>query len=540
MKRYRLLIVDDEALIRSGLRARIAFFNFPDLDVDEAGSGAEALRRFGESEYGIAIVDISMPDMNGLELIERAKALGARTRFVLLSGYAEFGYAQKAITLGVRAYLNKPVSNDALRAQIEELLEELRAEEAGSGRASAPDPEKELNQILSEGLRGGKPEDAYPALWSRCPEAFGGGWFYLGILHITAPSGRAQVAAARNAVREAVAQAPCDCGLLVVNCYPNAQRLYALFFDTRPDGLRRQVERAFLAARQGLERRMNVWLTLGVSRLCRALSAECEADARVALRQRRLYGRSNLYFFEDIREYEAQPFPEADLELLRKHMQRGDRAGANRQLEALFSEERVAAGRAMYLHVLWVRVVGLMLGTFNGLDDATMNYLLTQIGRVESIGDREEILRSLNDLLDVCLRRESGRERNTADKIGYALDYIREHFNENIVINDLAARLDMSPGYFSSTFKREVHQSTMQYITALRIERAREYLENTDQSVAMIAKSVGYEDSQYFFRVFKKATGMTPLQYRQRLKKAGGGKPISPEPREAAPKNAKK
>ena len=393
MKRYRLLIVDDEALIRSGLRARIAFFNFPDLDVDEAGSGAEALRRFGESEYGIAIVDISMPDMNGLELVERAKALGARTRFVLLSGYAEFGYAQKAITLGVRAYLNKPVSNDALRAQIEELLEELRAEEADSGRASAPDPEKELNQILSEGLRGGKPEDAYPALWSRCPEAFGGGWFYLGILHITAPSGRAQVAAARNAVREAVAQAPCDCGLLVVNCYPNAQRLYALFFDTRPDGLRRQVERAFLAARQGLERRMNVRLTLGVSRLCRALSAECEADARVALRQRRLYGRSNLYFFEDIREYEAQPFPEADLELLRKHMQRGDRAGANRQLEALFSEERVAAGRAMYLHVLWVRVVGLMLGTFNGLDDATMNYLLTQIGRVESIGDREEILR---------------------------------------------------------------------------------------------------------------------------------------------------
>ena len=86
--------------------------------------------------------------------------------------------------------------------------------------------------------------------------------------------------------------------------------------------------------------------------------------------------------------------------------------------------------------------------------------------------------------------------------------------SENIVINDLAARLDMSPGYFSSTFKREVHQSTMQYITALRIERAREYLENTDQSVAMIAKSVGYEDSQYFFRVFKKATGQTPAAFR--------------------------
>ena len=541
MKRHKLLIVDDEALIRSGLRARIAFFNFPDLDVEEAGSGTEALERFRAAEYGIAVVDISMPDMDGLELIERAKALGARTRFVLLSGYAEFGYAQRAITLGVRAYLNKPVSNEALRAQIAALLDELRAEDASPAREAEPDAEKELNQILGEGMRG-KPEQSCPALRARCPEAFGEGWFYLGILHVSAPSGRAQIAAARDSAREALSQAPCDCGLLAVNCYANAQRLYALFFDKRPDGLRSQVERAFLSARQGLERRMNVRLTLGVSRLCRALGAECEADARVALRQRRLYGHSNLYFFEDIREYEAEPFPEADIEMLRKHMQRGDRAGVSRQLEALFSEERVAGGRAMVLHVLWVRVVGLMLGTFNGLDDATMNYLLTQLGRVESMGDRDEILRSLNGLVDVCLRRTSAREWNTAEKIDYALAYIREHFNENIVINDLAARLDMSPGYFSSTFKREVRQSTMQYITALRIERAREYLENTDQSVAVIAKSVGYEDSQYFFRVFKKATGMTPLQYRQSLKRTGG-KPVlgAPErPRDPAQDRGRK
>ena len=58
MKRYKLLIVDDEALIRSGLRARIAFFGFPDLDVEEAGSGAEALERFRAGDYAIAIVDL--------------------------------------------------------------------------------------------------------------------------------------------------------------------------------------------------------------------------------------------------------------------------------------------------------------------------------------------------------------------------------------------------------------------------------------------------------------------------------------------------
>jgi YesN/AraC family two-component response regulator len=61
----------------------------------------------------------------------------------------------------------------------------------------------------------------------------------------------------------------------------------------------------------------------------------------------------------------------------------------------------------------------------------------------------------------------------------------------------------------------------MQFITGVRVERAREFLETTDLSVAAISKNVGYEDSQYFFRVFKKVTGMTPLKYRQ-VARSGG------------------
>lgn len=96
-----------------------------------------------------------------------------------------------------------------------------------------------------------------------------------------------------------------------------------------------------------------------------------------------------------------------------------------------------------------------------------------------------------------------------------AVQYIREHYNENIVINDLAERYGMSPNYFSSVFKKEVQQSTVNYITEIRMEKAKELLETSDLSVVDIAKKSGYEDSQYFFRVFKKHTGMTPLNYRE-------------------------
>lgn len=520
MTKYRLLIVDDEALIRKGLRARIEYFAFPDLDVAEAESGLAALEYFRDGGVDLAIVDISMPDMNGLQLIEKAKELCPQTRFILLSGYAEFSYAQQAIRLGVRAYLNKPVSNDELREQIEEALRELRTEDASSGTErqdpATQDPEKELNLFLSGNAR---PEAVCPGLVSRFPGLFGGGKTYLAILHIGSRDrddqrmSAARLSELRSALHSLFMDAPCKCRRLIVNSYQSPQRMYALFMADDAEGLRRQAETVFLAVRQGFERRVNARVAMGVSRMTGVLSAECLAEARMALRQRTVHGRSNIYFYEDVSALETQPIPEVELELLRKHMTRGDRAGVRRQLERLFqpSEEY----KAVYLHVLWVRVISLMLSVYGGMDPATTNHLLNQMARMETMVDREEIVHTLSELSDVCIGRETGREMRAANKIEYALDYIREHFNEEIVINDLAARLDMSPSYFSSIFKKEVGQSTMQYITALRMERAKIYLANTDLSVALIAKNVGYEDSQYFFRVFKKTTGMTPLQYRQ-------------------------
>jgi YesN/AraC family two-component response regulator len=530
--------VDDEALIRKGLLARIQYFQFPDLDVVEAASGREAISLFGEMEIDLVIADICMPDMNGLELIRKAREIQKRSRFLLLSGFAEFAYAQEAIALGVRAYLNKPVSNEVLKKHIATLLQEARAEDrtaqekdGGEFRKSeqAFDPEKELNILLSRGREleelGLEPEGEGGSRLALLTE---GSSLYLSILHAGRKRGeepelsREQIDGIRYSLKGIFDDVACGCDKLIVNSYQSAKNMYALFWAKDDPRLRQKVEQVFLTLQQVFERHMNARLTMGVSRLGSEINPDRGNEAWMALQQRRAYGRSNIYFYEDIPAYEVQPLPEAEMELLRKHMLRGEIDGIRRQLEVLFSGKRVEASKAMYLHVMWVRVVSLMLGVYgNGMDSATMNHLLTHISRADNLSDRREIIQTLMNLAEICLQNKGSREMSGPQKIEYALQYIRDHYNEDIVINDLAARLYMSPSYFSSMFKREVRQSTMQYITGIRLERAREYLETTDQSVAAIAKNVGYEDSQYFFRVFKKVTGMTPLQYRQ-VARSGG------------------
>lgn len=111
------------------------------------------------------------------------------------------------------------------------------------------------------------------------------------------------------------------------------------------------------------------------------------------------------------------------------------------------------------------------------------------------------------------------QEAHTEDKIKLAIQYMQQNFERNIAITELAGRYGMSPNYFSTMFKRETNQSAIAYLTNLRVQKAVWYLENTEESVVDISQKVGYEDSQYFFRVFKKIMGMTPLMYRKEYRK---------------------
>ena len=106
---FRAIIADDEEIIRNGLKNLIESYELDLTVIGSARDGEEALQLITEYQPEIILMDINMPFMNGLEVIEKAIELDRNAKIIIISGYGQFGYAQKALELGVFTYLLKPI-----------------------------------------------------------------------------------------------------------------------------------------------------------------------------------------------------------------------------------------------------------------------------------------------------------------------------------------------------------------------------------------------------------------------------------------------
>ena len=114
------------------------------------------------------------------------------------------------------------------------------------------------------------------------------------------------------------------------------------------------------------------------------------------------------------------------------------------------------------------------------------------------------------------LQERSNTDTEMSMLIEYATQYFHENFNQNIVIEDYAREHNVTPHWFSQNFKKITKSTPMQYIISLRIKSAMNLLENTDYSIVQVAEAVGYDNPLYFSRIFKKNTGMSPSDYKNR------------------------
>lgn len=538
--RHNILIVDDEQLIRQGLRARIEYLGIDVDEIFEAENGLMALRLQEEHPIDVVITDIRMPDMDGLELIQEMQKKNNQIKFVVLSGYAEFSYAETAIRLGVKAYLLKPVSNDDLKTAFDKAYKEM--EQTASVRQEVQmkkrmdrekqvyQQEKALNALFSSQEAGAVTREQLCKLCGYDEKMWAGGAesvLYLAILHINKESFEHQRfrpvdhELVRFMIRNIFEEIQAPCEKLLVNSLSDTRQMYGIFIGDDKKKLRMEVERIYLRMRSVLEKKMGIYLTIGVSRCRSQLEGKETSEARQALKQRIIYGKANIYFYEDIRILGEQEFPVSQLHLLEQYIEHNEIFKVKNLVQEIFSEELVKKYGSAYLRIMWIRILNLLLHHYErrGRNAAEIEKMLQNYNLLDRIQSLQEIRQKIIEMVMECVSTESVADANARSKIQMAIGYIQEHFAENLTVNVLAEHYGMSPNYFSSMFKKEMSRSAVNYITELRINQARELLYHSELSVVDISKKVGYEDSQYFFRVFKKYLGMTPLQYREESRK---------------------
>lgn len=535
---YTVFLVEDEIVTREGIRDTVdwrgAGFEF----CGEAPDGEIALPLIEAKQPDVLITDIKMPFMDGLQLSRLVRERLPTAKIVILSGHDEFGYAQEAIKLGVAEYLLKPVGV----REMHNLLTRLAAQLEGERRARADlqtlqqrvaselplRRERFLLKLLTVG------SDAAAAI----AESRDLGLdlvavaFQVLVVRVDLAAG---AGAGDFAACDTVYQALAD---LTANLAPDLGAAHLVKKDVDEFAVILKAESP--AAVQGSSRRLAAAIHGQVAPHVRATLRTGIGDAQQRLCEINHSFSSALLALHSGRRHELESAATRDAagaELLRLDKQALDdflRYGSEAEFPAMFDAYAGALSPAAlrspairsYLLTDIVLATARAVHQHGGNADA----LFAEYGNLAvapaaagaaagAPGLPSELDALREQTRAVCLWALHARENYAGSRHGPLIQRARAYLEQRyaapeLSLNDVAAHVGLSPNHLSTVFSSEVGETIRDYVTRLRMERAKELLRTTNLSAAEVCARVGYNDPHYFSAAFKRATGLSPRHFR--------------------------
>jgi len=524
---YRILIIDDEPVVREGIAETIDWASHGFILVGACRDGREGLEALERDRPDVVITDICMPFVDGLELASWIGETYPSIRTVLLTGYDEFEYAQEAVRLRVSDFLLKPITADELRVVLDRIRGDLdeerrRAREIDLIRAQLEESlpllrERFLNRLIHG--RAAREETEHRRALLDLPLT--GNAFVVLVCDRDTPRADEELtvlAIARfiesllsdDAV---VFSTPADSLVVIVTALSRDEaRPAALSYaETISDEVSRNPGRS---------------VSIGLGEVVSALEdvSISYGGARMALDRRPVLGAGQIITVEEARG--GSGFPVApDQSALRDRFVRairtGDAGEARNVLAELMSLFRAAGAPR---EVFSVGAQRLLADTLNALEALGLSYeeipglAQNPFERLAAITTLETMERWFLDLEENARTLlDTRRLEHSHRKAVEAEEYIRENYaDRGLSLTAVCSALSVSKSYLSPVFKAHTGMTFVEYLTETRMERARELLAHGDLKTYEIAERVGYRDSHYFSLTFRKQTGFSPTEYRER------------------------
>lgn len=542
MNEIKVFLVEDEMVIRRGIKNSIDWEKEGYIFCGEASDGELAYPMIIKEKPDILITDIRMPFMDGLELCKLVKKELPNIKILILSGYDEFDYAKEAIRLGVTEYLLKPISSgkllealngvsesirrekedkDLVRKYMEEMRENTEYEKqkffeqmiAGNlSMADALETGKKYEMNLSAGMYNlllfrftlGKEnrksgellreaEYAIEKLTERLEYVFEfqrgvEGWAFL------------LMADNEEQMSERVKELSKDLEEIMKN-----YSTIAYFGGIgQPVARLRELEESFREAERALAARFTMELN-------RIISVE---DIRMA---------QNVDTLDDI---EITSFGEIEKTrtMLEKFLNNGAENEIDEFVDVYINElpEENLKSVLMRQYIIMDAYIVMMsfcekIEGIEGEMQAQSEELKNSMKTIQTLEEIKNYIRML--LKKIIGVRDTISGRRYSDIIEIAKDQIRKtYMSDEISLDTIAAEVGMSPSYFSSIFSKEMGKTFVEYLTEIRMDRAKELLMCSSMKTSEIGYEVGYKDPHYFSYIFKKTQNCTPKEFRARGK----------------------
>ena len=532
----RALLVDDEAYVIEGLLQMIPWEALRVVDVDTACNGDEAYRLYQRKKHDFIVTDVSMPQMNGLEFIRKLRNEGDMVPAVILSGYDDFQYAREAIDLQITRYLLKPCVYTEIWETIQELTLELETKKKQKDYAEhfliqvqqkMPLLREQFlfERVASAGQRNKISEDQLE-FYGLDQRLLTGG-MVIGIKIYRPKEMRAAAESdwqlflysVNNIVREIIADLdqPDACYALRYN----EDRLPLLLLDSdSAEALRRsyclaeEIKRC-ITAYLGLD------LNVGIGRWYPEIEQYplSYKESSEVLAHLEYEGYQKISFFDDA-HMETNDLPHVPLGQIRLLSQ----AILQFNLELSMSEwgkiEQILLESHAPIAFIQTALIALMYRITLDVMEADHEFnrdqqplaLITSVQQLRSKEELAELMRShISYLVGRMTQKHQAQQQESY--ASYIIRYVEEHYGDAISFADLAKKLHLSRNYLSYLFKRETGSSYVAYLTNHRMQIAKELLLSNRYMIYEVAEKVGYQDPAYFSKVFKGATGVSPLEF---------------------------
>jgi two-component system response regulator YesN len=478
---FSVLIVDDEEPVLESYEFMLDRFRTGDGSSEEnpftlagkARSGYEALKLIYETEPDLVFMDINIPGIDGLSVLEDVYRKYPRMVCVLSTAYERFDLAQRAIPLGVFAYLVKPVSKKTFIETLEQALLQLRSRP----REKAEYYNDSLQRLLRKDIWVEMSEET----WAWYREQLGLPSDYGIILHVELEKDL-EIWQLRIAEQLSYKHY-CIYDSMLNRC------MFLVSEDLNPAVFRQKTEKMLS------ETLVSVDWYYGIGGLYRGpeLYHSCnEALTELAARRAGAGGRERLKIIT-LRQKIGVTAPEEARALFRAIW------------EPAFSGEFSAAKASMVS--LFTLLLDDITGAFND-PEVSIPFKPADIMRLEDIGAWKRWAElHFEKLLLLASEKRTG---NFPPPLVKALSYIREHYAKGIQLGDAAEKALVSPAHLSRLFTEHLKTNFIDYLTELRIGEAEKLLKDSSMTVKDVAYAVGYQDHNYFSRIFKRLTGRLP------------------------------